>query len=656
MDPHEKFAELLHQWHTYVATEREAGRDPLSPYTRRHQKIRTHVKPLREYPPSFDSENLDAVLSQLESAKRVRNQIVEANELDVLVPTLRAFLFGDDPVAERFARTLPNVRYAGPAVLGELFGWVHADEWPVPTAQTRAVLEYLTEKPAPHGFVDVAKYVRRFERQYRDFERLAPDLPLNVELIALFDWAADRIPSPAYTQAHGEPPGVVHAIREFGAPYRTPQTAGLADRPLTRPRQTDLHEAEAEIRKLLVLPPDTIRRAAAHLLAGRHLILTGAPGTGKSHLAMLLTSHVFGYYPMVVTATAEWSAFDVVGGLVPAADSDGLLHYEVRPGYVYEALRQNWLLDDDDTLQRDAGGEPLRRHTTVDGKQWQGVWLIIDELNRADIDKAFGDLFTALETNRLRVPALGTERSQLIPLPKDFRIIATLNTQDRHFLFTLSDALKRRFAFLQLTPPDLDRRDDEAETVLRRATDALRRRDVPVERAFLCTVLDRLHPIILFIRAFHPLGTAPLLASLEYAGAAHTLDSNTPIETLAAEAFSAEITPQLEAAEPASLHIVEDVLNDRKDDIFTRIAQHAQQQSIDDAPLQAAGALATWLQVAARQQDDQQAANVASQWAQAIERTLQDAGWSSAETVQRLRDATAEARTLSKLLPDPLYI
>lgn len=655
MERYKTFVDLLNNWHEYVKGERDAGREPLTPFARRYKNIHQHIKPLREHPPSFDAENLGAVLSQLESAKRVRNQIVEANELEVLVPTLRGFLFGDDTVAHRFTRTLPNVRYAGPAVLGELFGWVHADEWPIITAPARTVLDYVTGKPAPNRFVETARRLRPLERQYNKTERLSPDLPLAVELTAFFDWAADRIPSPAPTQSPAEPPGVVHAIREFGAPYRVPQAAGIADRPLARPPDTRLRDVEAEIRELLVLPPDTIRRAAAHLLAGRHLILTGAPGTGKSHLAMLLASHVFGYYPMVVTATAEWSAFDVVGGLVPAADSDGLLRYEVRPGYVYEALRQNWLLDEDETLQRDTDGKPVRRQTTVDGNHWHGVWLIIDELNRADIDKAFGDLFTALETGRLRVPALGAERTQLIPLPQDFRIIATLNTRDRHFLFTLSDALKRRFAFVELAPPGPDRREDEAQTLLRRASDGLEAQDLPVDHGVLCSVLDRLHPVVLFIRAFHALGTAPLLASLQYAGAAYTLDNRIDIDTLAAEAFSAEIAPQLEAVAPARLQIIEDVLHNRLETIFTRVVQRAERQSIDDAPLEAARTLANWLRTVAKQRGEDEAVDVARRWANAIDTLLQDAGWSNAEAVRQLRETTADAQVLATLLPAPLY-
>lgn len=54
-------------------------------------------------------------------------------------------------------------------------------------------------------------------------------------------------------------------------------------------------------------------------------------------------------------------------------------------------------------------------------------------------------------------------------MPKDFRIIGTLNSFDRNYLNQLSEALKRRFAFIEIPPPTRQRRQDEQAIVLAKA-------------------------------------------------------------------------------------------------------------------------------------------------------------------------------------------
>jgi PAS domain-containing protein len=99
--------------------------------------------------------------------------------------------------------------------------------------------------------------------------------------------------------------------------------------------------------------------------------------------------------------------------------------------------------------------ETLRRREIADGtgQRYRGRWLVIDEFTRAPVDAAFGSLLTTLGGQRspLLVP---TDRGDVaVPLPKDFRIIGTLNSFDRHFLNQMSEAMKRRFVFIDILPP-----------------------------------------------------------------------------------------------------------------------------------------------------------------------------------------------------------
>ena len=139
------------------------------------------------------------------------------------------------------------------------------------------------------------------------------------------------------------------------------------------------------------------------------------------------------------TATSDWSTFETIGGYRP--DSEGELHFNA--GIFLKCFQ-------------DKNGIP------------QNFWLIIDEINRADIDKAFGSLFSSLTGDNVFLPYdIGGEKIELIGKPSDtekisgnkfiihphWRIIATMNTFDKTSLYEMSYAFMRRFAFVPVDAP-----------------------------------------------------------------------------------------------------------------------------------------------------------------------------------------------------------
>lgn len=160
----------------------------------------------------------------------------------------------------------------------------------------------------------------------------------------------------------------------------------------------------------------------------QNIILQGAPGVGKTFVAKRLAYSIIGEINHerveMVQFHQSYSYEDFVIGYRPGETNP----FELSEGVFYKFCQR--AAEDDEK---------------------NPYFFIIDEINRGNISKIFGELFMLIEKDKhdVEIPLLYGKRK--FKIPKNVYIIGTMNTADRS-LAILDIALRRRFGFYTITP------------------------------------------------------------------------------------------------------------------------------------------------------------------------------------------------------------
>lgn len=209
--------------------------------------------------------------------------------------------------------------------------------------------------------------------------------------------------------------------RSQGAPVET-----VEEEPPSVSPSPSLDELAAE----LMFEVEFLERVEKLLEDKRQVIFQGPPGTGKTYTAKKLAACLAGSEERVrlVQFHPSYAYEDFVQGYRPKL-IDGQPGFELKDGPLREMAGM-------------ARQHPEQKH-----------FLVIDEINRGNLAKVFGEMYFLLEYRDEKMRLQYSESGETFAMPRNLYIIGTMNTADRSIAL-VDLALRRRFYFVEFHPDE----------------------------------------------------------------------------------------------------------------------------------------------------------------------------------------------------------
>lgn len=184
----------------------------------------------------------------------------------------------------------------------------------------------------------------------------------------------------------------------------------------------------------LFFPESSLDNMLEALREKKNVVLQGPPGVGKTYIADRLAYAMIGAIDNTrverIQFHQSYSYEDFIQGFRPTSKG----HFDLKRGIFYQFCRR-------------------AQHDETSGKPYV---FIIDEINRGNLSKIFGELMMLIEPDKrgkqYAMPLAYSEDSEeRFYIPENLHLIGTMNTADRS-LAMVDYALRRRFRFITLQP------------------------------------------------------------------------------------------------------------------------------------------------------------------------------------------------------------
>ena len=198
------------------------------------------------------------------------------------------------------------------------------------------------------------------------------------------------------------------------------------ENPASRVNESYAAYTKTDFLKDVYMSEDKYDRLISVLKRKKNIILQGAPGVGKTFAAELLAYSMLGKkdtsHVSLIQFHQNYSYEDFIMGYRPTENG-----FVLTPGVFYEFCQK------------------AQQHPKED------YFFLIDEINRGNMSKIFGELLMLIENGYRGKPVMLSANGESFTVPKKLYVIGMMNTADRS-LAMIDYALRRRFSFIEMEP------------------------------------------------------------------------------------------------------------------------------------------------------------------------------------------------------------